>query len=50
MGFYKTKEIDGFFLMSEEKKTILELKISGNGINKRSLKFLLLTNKGLKMT
>ena len=30
MGFYKTNEIDGFFLMSEEKKTILELKISGN--------------------
>ena len=39
MGFYKTKEIDKFFLMSEEKKTMLELKISGNGINEKSLKF-----------
>ena len=39
MGFYKTKEIDEFFLMSEEKKTILELKISGNGINEGSLNF-----------
>ena len=39
MGFYKTKETDGFFLLSEEKKTILELKISGNGKNERSLNF-----------
>ena len=39
MGFYKTKEIDEFFRMSEEKKAILELKISGDGINKRSLNF-----------
>ena len=38
MGFYKTKEINEF-LLSEEKKTILELKISGNGINKRCLNF-----------
>ena len=50
MGFYKTKEIDGFFLLSKEKKTILELKISGNGKNERSVNFLFLTNKGLKMT
>ena len=50
MGFYKTKKIDEFFLMNEEKKTILGLKISGNGINERSLNFQLLTNKGLKMT
>ena len=39
MGFYKTKEIDKFFLMSEEKKTILELKISGSRINEISLNF-----------
>ena len=39
MGFYKTKEINEFFLMSEQKKTILELKIRGNEINKRSLNF-----------
>ena len=39
MGFYKTKEIDEFFQMSEEKKTVLELKISGDGINERSLNF-----------
>ena len=39
MGFYQTKKIDELFLMSEEKKTILELKISGNGINERSLNF-----------
>ena len=40
MGFYKTKEINEFFLMSEEKKIILlELKINGNGINERSLNF-----------
>ena len=39
MGFYKTKEINEFFLMNEQKKTILELKIRGNEINKRSLNF-----------
>ena len=40
MGFDKTKEINEFFLMSEELKTILlELKINGNGINERSLNF-----------
>ena len=39
MGFYRTKDIDEFFLMSEEKKTILELKITGNRINERSLNF-----------
>ena len=39
MGFYKTKEIDKFFLMSKEKKTMLELKISGNGIKEKSLNF-----------
>ena len=39
MGFYKTKEINEFFLLGEEKKTILELKISGNGINERFLNF-----------
>ena len=39
MGFYKTKEINEFFLMSEQKKTILELKIRGNEINKRFLNF-----------
>ena len=50
MGFYQTKEIDEFYLMSEEKETILELKISGNEINERSLNFELLTDKGLKMT
>ena len=37
MLFYKTKEINEFLLMSEEKKTILELKISVNGINEKSL-------------
>ena len=31
MGFYKASE---FFLTSEEKKTIIELKIGGSGINK----------------
>ena len=39
MGFYETKEINEFFLMSEEKITILELKISGNAVNERSLHF-----------
>ena len=38
MGFYKTKDINEF-LLREEKKTILELKIRGNGINERSLNF-----------
>ena len=38
-----------FFQMSEEKRTILELKISGSGINERSLNFEVLTNKELKM-
>ena len=37
MGFYKTKEINEFFLKNDEKKTILELKISGNAINERPL-------------
>ena len=50
MRFYKTKEIDVFFLMSEKKKTILELKISRKGTNKRFVNFKLLTNKGLKIT
>ena len=39
MSFYKTKEINEFFLMSKEKKTILELKIKGNGTNEKSLNF-----------
>ena len=38
MGFYKTKEINEF-LLSEKKKTILELKISEDGINERCLNF-----------
>ena len=46
MGFYKTKKK---ILMSEEKKTILKLKISGSEIIERSLNFELFTNKGLKM-
>ena len=39
MGFYKTKEINEFFLLSEEKNTILKLKISADEINERSLNF-----------
>ena len=46
MGFYKMKKK---ILMSEGKKAILKLKISGSGINESSLNFELLTNKGLKM-
>ena len=37
MGFNKTKDINEFFLMSEGKKTNLELKISGK--NMRPLNF-----------
>ena len=39
MGFYKTKETHKFFLMSEEKKTMLELKINGNAIHERPLDY-----------
>ena len=41
MGFYKTKR--------KVKKIILELKISGSGINEGSANFEVLTNKGLKL-
>ena len=37
------------FPMSEEKKTILGLKISGSGINEGSVNFEVLTNKELKL-
>ena len=34
LNVFLQNEKSEFFLLSEEKKTILELKISGNGINK----------------
>ena len=37
------------FQMSEKKKTILGLKISGSGINEGSVNLEVLTNKGLKL-
>ena len=49
MSFYKTKKINEFFLMIEKRETLLELKISGNRISEKSLNFLLLANKELKM-
>ena len=50
MRFYKTREINVFFLISKEKKTLFELKISRKGKNKRFLNFKFLTNKVLKIT
>ena len=50
MRFYKTREINVFFLISKEKKTLFELKISRKGKNKRFLNFKFLTKKVLKIT
>ena len=48
-GFLRNEAEHQFFPMSEEKKTLLELKISGSGVNEGSLNFEVLTNKGLKL-
>ena len=47
--FLQNKAEHQLFPMSEEKKTMLELKISGSGINEGSVNFEVLTNKGLKL-
>ena len=38
-GFLQNKAENQFFPMSEEKKTVLELKISGSGIHEGSVDF-----------
>ena len=48
-GFLQNEAEHQFFPMNEEKKTLLELKISGSGVNEGSLNFEVLTNKGLKL-
>ena len=48
-GFLQNEAEHQLSSMSEEKKTILELKISGSGINEGSVNFEVLTNKGLKL-
>ena len=48
-GFLQNEVKHQLFPMSEEKKTILELKISGSEINEGSVNFEVLTSKGLKL-
>ena len=48
-GVLQNEAENKFFVMSEEKKTIVELKIIRSGINEGSVNFEVLTNKRLKL-